>query len=170
MILPLWGWFGGDGDSRAKKNYSTKINFYAKDINTIISEVKEIDAFCLINSIFLLPKPQQILQNIKNSLTPNGKLYIIIPNIKSINYKNFHAKNPLVNNLQLNDIEFINYVQNMGYTLRATKKLCFANIYGRNELKLFSLFSAFYLRLLSFLFKFFSNKQPSYFLFIFSKN
>lgn len=156
--------------NNAKKKYSNKINFYTKDINTIINEVKNVDAFCLINSIFLLPEPLQILQNIKKSLSPNGILYIIIPNIKSINYKNFIAKNPLVNNLQLNDIEFINYVQNIGYTLRASKKLCFANVFGRNELKLFSVFSVFYLRLLSFLFKIFSNKQPSYFLFIFSKN
>lgn len=154
----------------AKNNYSKKIIFYQKDITTLISELNNVDAFCLINSIFLLPQPQNILKKIKNTLSLNGKLYVIIPNVKSINYINFNSKNPSINNIQPNHNDFINYVEDLGYKFLNSEKLCFANIYGRTELKYFSIFSVFYLRFLSFLFKKITTKEPSYFLFIFSKN
>ncbi len=154
----------------AKNNYSKKIFFFQKDIATLTSEISNVDAFCLINSIFLLPQPQTILKDIKTTLSQNGKLYVIIPNINSINYLNFNSKNPTVNNLQLNHDDFIKYTEDIGYKFLISKKLCFANVYGRPELKYFSIFSMFYLHFLNFLFKKFSNKEPSYFLFIFSKN
>mgnify|MGYP001597643360 FL=1 len=66
----------------AKKNFSgAAIKYFIRDIETVLSTENEFDAFCIINSLFLLENYDSILKHLKESIEKNkAQLLIIIPN------------------------------------------------------------------------------------------
>ncbi|HET7818687.1 MAG TPA: hypothetical protein VFL70_05225, partial [Bacteroidia bacterium] len=121
------------------------------------------------NSLFLLDKQNEIIENIHKVLTDKGNVFFIIPNINSINYINFKKNNQHVNSLELDKYEFIQYIEKFNFKLVTCKPICYANIYGRKELRFFSILAPFYLRVLNFFMSAFKTGTPSYYLFSFQR-
>ena len=155
---------------RAKANYlKENLTFEKENIFEALGKESAIDLLCVINSFFLLPDRDKLLDLIRNSIKPDGYVFFIIPNIDSINYRNFKGTNSFVNQTELTLSEFKNKMESHGLKIVFTKPLCFANLYGRKELRFLSRLAPYYLIILNYLMTFFHIGTPSYYLVVGSK-
>lgn len=84
----------------AKYKFQRKnLEYKVADIFEVFKNHSGVDYFCMINSLFLLDKQNEIIENIHKVLTDKGNVFFIIPNINSINYINFKKNNQHVNSL-----------------------------------------------------------------------
>jgi 2-polyprenyl-3-methyl-5-hydroxy-6-metoxy-1,4-benzoquinol methylase len=166
--------FGYDIDEVSIETAQSRFNapnlrFKACDIFEAISLHNNVDYFCIINSLFLLPDPKRIIEAVKNSLNDNGILFVIIPNIEGKNFKWFSSNGNQVNKLILAKNEITPYFNSFGLKVKCIESIVFTNNYGRKDIKLFSVFSHFYLSLLNKIQTFFKIGQPNYFLIVIGK-
>jgi trans-aconitate methyltransferase len=156
---------------RAASMYrSRNLSFEVKDIQSVIAGTKEIKYYTLINSLFLLPDPDNILANLYNALNPGGKVCVIVPNIKGKNYRNFidDSRNQKINGFELSPSELAKYFEKFNFEVLKIKEIVHAHFYGRNFLKKLSVFSHFYL-LFSGHFNKLVKRDGNYFLIVLSK-
>lgn len=159
--------------SNAKNNFNIKnIIFEQKDIFDVLENQKEIDVFCLINSLFLLNNQELLLKKIRIKLSNDGVLLLVIPNIESVNYKNFidAANNRKLNNMELCLDELVKYLVEKGYKVIHCKGMNFVNQYGRKEIKYMFIFSHLYLIVLNYMYRYKKERMPSYYLIVCKKN
>lgn len=154
----------------ANQEYHNKnLVFEQGNIFDVLKTKVNIDAICVINSFFLLPNRTELLSLIANSLNAEGRAYFIIPNINGINYLNFKKSNPSPNFVELSLVDFENLLKTNGMELIKHQAICYANVYGRKELKLLSRLSPYYLMVLNFFMSRFKIGTPSYYLVICKK-
>jgi len=156
----------------AKKYFTRKnLTFEVSDVFSVFQKHKNIDVFCLINSLFLLPNQDDLLKQIYNSLSKDGFLILILPNIESINYKKFinDESNKKINTLTLSKSEFNHFFSKYGFEIIRIKPIVYAHLYGRKDIKFLSVFSHLYLILLNFIQTFLKIGTPSYFLLVAKK-
>lgn len=148
----------------AKRNFSApNLHFETCDIFSVFDKHPQIDCFCMINSLFLLPKQNLLLQKVHQSLTEKGYLILILPNIDGPNYIRFKKGNPNVNTLELRENEFKTFFASHHFNLVSTQGIAFVPMYGRKDVRLFSIFAPIYLNFLNFLYSFIPAKKPNYF-------
>jgi SAM-dependent methyltransferase len=162
-------WIGVDLDKNsieyAKNNYQTeRVLFEENDIFLKLNELKNVDVLCVINSIFLLPNHDKLFCLISSCLNSDGEAYFIIPNVNSINYKNFIKDNPQVNCKEYDVKSLIEELKKYNLLTKVQKGICYANIYGRKDTKLMRRFVHHYLIALNYLMTYFKISAPSYFL------
>lgn len=162
-------WIGVDLDKKsveyAKNNYQTeRVLFEENDIFLKLNELKNVDVLCIINSIFLLPNHDKLFSLVSSCLNTDGEVYFIIPNISSINYKNFVKDNPQVNCKEYDVKSLTEELKKYNLFTKAVKEICFANIYGRRDTKIMQRFAHHYLIALNYLMTAFKIRKPSYFL------
>ena len=147
-----------------KKYFKHNLVFKTDDIFNVFESKKNVDFICLINSFFLLPNRKTLLRLMHNALNDDGHVFFIIPNIQGINYINFKKKHSDVNLIELTLTEFSQTLQDNYFEPIYSKGICYANIYGRKELKYLSIFSPIYLTILNYFWSFFKIGTPSYYL------
>ncbi len=171
--LPVFAYdISGAAISNANKNFGPlkNLHFAVADIFDVVNKHSEVDYFCMINSIFLLPDQNLLVDLVHKSLHADGKFMLIIPNIEGKNYKDFRADHPTFNSMELRDHEFADFMKKHNFKMIHREGVCFANFYGRIELKLFSYLSPFYFRFLNNVMKLFNKKTPSYWFMVFEKS
>jgi SAM-dependent methyltransferase len=145
------------------------LSYAAADIRDVFFIHPQFKYFCMINSLFMLPSQAFILQKIYEGLLRGGKTFFIIPNIHGKNYVEFKKIHPEVNNMEMTVDECTEYIESFCFTSCDKTTLIYSNIYGRKELRYFSVFAPFYLRLLSKWMSILQIGSPSYFLLSFNK-
>ena len=122
----------------AKKKFNTpNLSFQQKDIHSFVEEAVHFEVFCLINSLFLLPQPQLLLQKIKKKLRPEGKLLLILPNPESTNFKRYQKLFPEVNTFILEQKAYKDFFAELGFKITHCEGIARVPIYGRFDTKLF---------------------------------
>ena len=138
------------------------LKFQAKSIFEVLNVVERYDVVCIVNSLFLLPNIDELLKKVWLSLKCDGKLLIIVPNVKSKNFVKFQTLNPEVNSFIKEKDDLINIIQEAGFALEFQKGIVNISFYGRKELKYMSSFSNLYLTILNVLS--YKDSAPSYFI------
>lgn len=147
--------------------FKENLRYEMCDIFQVFGKHQKIDVFCLINSLFLLPQQDLLLKNIHEIINDDGCLMLILPNIEGKNYRNFllkDKKNININTLLLNSSQFTDYFAERNFKIKKMKGIVYTHFYNRFDVKLFSVFSHFYLSFLNIIQSFFKIDSPSYFL------
>lgn len=151
----------------AKANYQAhNLKFEVKNIFDVITNQQHANYFCIINSLFLLHKPEEVLQKLSVNIQRNGLLFVIVPNIEGKNYKYFNKSNEGVNKLILKPHQFEGYFKDNGFIVKKIEPIVHAHSYGRKDVKLFSVFSHFYLTFLNYFQTKYSIDTPNYYLIV----
>jgi len=137
--------------------------FKAMDIHSAIDEQKDVNYFCIINSLFLLPEPDSILTKIKPVLATDGLLFIVIPNTEGPNFKWFQNKYPGVNKLILSKEQIEPYFSSKGWRLLVMNSIVYTRTYGRRDIRFLSVLSLIYLRIINYFQSAFKIGTPNYF-------
>jgi len=121
----------------AKKNYSTaNLTFQQIEIHELIEETEKIEVFCLINSLFLLPQPEDLLKKISQKMNEKARLFLILPNPVSTNFKRFQKIAPEVNTFILERKDYDNFFKRVGLKINSCEGIVRVPIYGRRDTKL----------------------------------
>lgn len=155
-----------DSIQRAKTNFShPNINYSVNTIESVLSSQKQFDAFCIINSLFLLDNYDGILKNLMGTAAINqAKVLIIIPNTEGKNFKWFQSQHTGENKLVLKQNEIEPFFSNYGFKTELIKPICYTHHYNRKDIKLFSVFWSLYLSVLNQIQTFFKIGKANYFL------
>ncbi len=154
---------------KAKKISRPNLFFDIADIRDIAKKHTDVKYFCIINSLFLLPEPDKILEAIRINLSDDGKLFIVAPNINSVHFKRFQKDNPDVNKLILDINQLQRYFSSRGWFVDKTVKLAYTRSYKRKDAKLLSILSPVYLHFLNVFQSFFKLGKPNSYLFVLQK-
>ncbi len=121
----------------ARRKYSAdNLDFRVEDIHNLVAEIGKIDAFCLINSLFLLPRPADLLRNISQKITADGRLFLILPNPASTNFKRYQRIFPEVNTFILDPKDYTDFFIETGFEIIYNEGIARVPIYGRRDTKL----------------------------------
>jgi 2-polyprenyl-3-methyl-5-hydroxy-6-metoxy-1,4-benzoquinol methylase len=154
----------------AKRNfYKNNLFFEEADIKQAILKHSGVKYFCIINSLFLLPEPDSILNAVHNSIRNNGLLFIIVPNTEGPNFKWFEKHNPGINRLILAESEFQSYFSSNCWNLQKTIPLAYIRTFSRKDLAFLSVFAPLYLSILNYFQTLFKANTSNYFLLVMQK-
>lgn len=163
---------GTEQISHAQRLYGTgvkgNLDFKEVEIHQFLSTMDSFDSYLLVNSIFLLPEPEKLLKAIHSKLTPDGTLFMIIPNIDSANFINFQKIDPELNKLILTKEQAEKYFRNNGFKTEKIEPLAFTHFFGNKLLPFTWKFRNLYLSLTSGINKALGRKA-SYWGFVLSK-
>lgn len=150
----------------ARQNFSaTNIDYRVNTIEAILTSEKKFDAFCIVNSLFLLENYDSILKQLKTSSSENkADVLVILPNTEGKNFKWFQAQNPNENKLILPEKEIEAFFTKYGFRVQKIRPICYTHHYGRRDIKLFSVFWSLYLGFLNRIQTAFKIGKPNYFL------
>ena len=148
------------------------LRYEACDIFQVFNKHQNADVFCMINSLFLLPRQDILLLNIHRVLNQDGWFMLIVPNMEGKNYKNFLSdqNNSSINTFVLHPSQFVDYFKDRNFRILKMKGIVYAHFYKRKDVKLFSVFSHFYLLFLNKVQSLLRINQPNYFLLVLIKN
>jgi 2-polyprenyl-3-methyl-5-hydroxy-6-metoxy-1,4-benzoquinol methylase len=152
--------------ARAQLNFAgVGIRYQTKDIRSVLASEKEFDAFCIINSLFLLGDYDNILRSLKESVAANdAQLLVIIPNTVGKNFRWFQTQNKTDNKLIIEEREIKWFFEKYGFKTNFIKPICYTHHYNRTDVKLFSVFWSVYLNILNIIQTTFKIGKPNYFL------
>jgi 2-polyprenyl-3-methyl-5-hydroxy-6-metoxy-1,4-benzoquinol methylase len=151
---------------KAKQNFpALNIDFRINTIEAILGSEKQFDAFCIVNSLFLLDNYDTILSQLKSSASVNkAEIVIIIPNTEGKNFKWFQLQGTNENKLIIKESEIGSFFSKYNFKVKAIKPVCFTHHYGRSDVKLFSIFWSLYLGFLNRIQTTLKIGKPNYFL------
>jgi SAM-dependent methyltransferase len=151
----------------AKANFKApNLVFEAKSIFDVFPNLSQVDYFCIINSLFLLPDPEKILSSVREKMKDDSLLFVIVPNVQGKNYKWFIERNAGFNKLVLNSEEFASYFGKQGFEIKTTESLAYAHNFGRTDVRFLSVFAHVYLTVLNGMQKAMSIGTPNYYLIV----
>lgn len=155
-----------DSIQRAKTNFPhSNVEFSINTIQKVLDSNQQFDAFCIINSLFLLPEYDLILKTVKDKVTHyKAKVIIIIPNTEGKNFQWFQSQGTNENKLIITKQEIEPFFVNYGFTVDLIKPICYTHHYNRSDVKLFSVYWSFYLNFLNKIQSLFKIGKPNYFL------
>lgn len=156
--------------SCAKDAFSMKnIHFGIKDIFDVLQD-KKYDIICIVNSLLIFSNGEKLIPLTYNALDKQGKAIFIIPNTRSKNFQNFQVIQPSENKFIISKEEAVKRFTQAGFKVEMVKGLCWAYQHGRKELKNLKNLSGVYMMLLNAFHSCFRITEPSYYLFLLSKN
>ncbi len=126
--------FDLDSDSimNAKTNFGRpNLSYGQADIHALVLKKEKFEVFCMINSLFLLPRVDDLLEVIRKKLVDSGSFYVVIPNTKGNNFIRFSSSNPNINSLLINESEIELYFNDRGFKIKAVKPLCYSSWLNR---------------------------------------
>jgi trans-aconitate methyltransferase len=133
--FPEIDFLGVDIENHFLDTKQKNINFINSDIHQFIDNQEVISFFCMINSLYLLPNPIELLSKIFSTLEKNGTFLLIVPNIESPNFKYFNTRNPSVNTF-IPEIKVLeNELKSIGFQIIETYPIVFTPFYGRWDTK-----------------------------------
>ena len=158
--------------SRANRLYGKGTNgnleFRESDIHRFLGTIDPADVYLLINSIFLLPEPEKVLESIHTKLKDDGLLFVIIPNVQSKNFLNFQKLDGQLNKLILTKEQAEAYFLKHGFKTQKIEPVTFSYFFGNKLLRFLWRFRDLYLSLTSPINKML-GKQSNYWGFVLSK-
>ncbi len=110
------------------------IDFKTQDVHDFLDAAVEIDIYLLVNSMFLLQRPKELIGKIHRKLSAGGKLGVIIPNSGSVNFRNFQVLHPGENKQVLSKEEAADFFEGAGFRVVRTKGLGYVTIFGNTLL------------------------------------
>lgn len=120
----------------AKSKFQQKnLNFECEDIHDLVKKVEEFEIFCLINSLFLLPRPKELLRKISGKLTRNGQLLLLIPNTESENFRRYQKMEPKVNSFILHPANYFDFFEECGLKIISIEGIVKVPFFGRWDTK-----------------------------------
>ena len=122
------------------------LRFEAADIFDWLRQTPHLDAFCLINSLFLLPDTDALLRLISEKMSRQSLFVCIIPNTASRNFKNFQQLQPQVNRLQIDRADIEPFFARYGLQTESVQGIVFQHFYGLLWPKLFGPLRHWWLR------------------------
>lgn len=155
-----------DSIQRARSNFpNSNVEYTVNTIESVLNSQKQFDAFCIINSLFLLENYDQILKSLKENISSNKALaLIIIPNTDGKNFEWFQSQGTNENKLILRQNEIEPFFTKYGFKTELIKPICYTHHYDRIDVKLFSVFWSVYLRFLNRIQTSFKIGKANYFL------
>lgn len=123
-------------DRARKQNTAENVDFVQADIHKFVHKLSEIEVFCLINSLFLLPEPAELLRKISGKLTAAGRLYLILPNPASSNFRRYQKIFPEVNTFILAGKNYEEFFARCDLQMTFCEGLARVPFYGRWDTKL----------------------------------
>ncbi len=142
------------------------LHYERQDIFQVL-EQKSFDVLCIINSLFLLPDTDKLINLISEKVKGDNYLIVVIPNIKSENYKIFQKENAGINIFEKTPEELIMIFESKGLKNISSHGIGYSKIYGRKFLQIFGPFKFIYHHIENFIQKPF--KEPIYYLMVFNK-
>lgn len=122
--------------SFAEKNFITSnLTFQQNDIQNLVEEADVFDVFCLINSLFLLPNPQNILKGISEKLKSHSRLFLVIPNAESANFSRYQKMFPKVNTFILKEKQYDDFFTSVGLQIIHKEGIARIPFFGRWDIK-----------------------------------
>jgi 2-polyprenyl-3-methyl-5-hydroxy-6-metoxy-1,4-benzoquinol methylase len=146
------------------------IKYAVADINAALKgKEDQYDMVFIINSLFLLTQHELFLRNSYASLKQGGKLFVVIPNIHSENFKAFQRLDTSLNILMTSREETIDYISSFGFRHLLSADLVYASFYKRKEVRFMGPLSNLYLILLNKIYSALKKNIPSYHLLVLEK-
>jgi 2-polyprenyl-3-methyl-5-hydroxy-6-metoxy-1,4-benzoquinol methylase len=135
----------------ARQNFKADhLDFRINTIEAILASEKDFDAFCIVNSLFLLENYDKILKQLQDLAAKNkAGVFIIIPNTEGNNFKWFQSQNTNENKLIIKEEEIKGFFSGYGFKIMKVEPICYTHHYGRKDVKLFSVFWSLYLGFLN---------------------
>ncbi len=161
---------GVDIENHFLNTKQNNVSFLAKDIHQYIDNQPIISFMCIINSLYLLPNPIELLQKIFSKLEKNGQLVLIIPNIESQNFKRFQDISPSINTFLPSKNDFDSLLQQLGFEIVANYPIVFTPFYGRWDTKILFFMRHQYLHFLEKRNEKKQNRIGSYWVLVLQKN
>lgn len=150
------------------KGVKGNLDFKEIEIHQFLSTMDSFDAYLLVNSIFLLPEPEKLLDAIHSKLSSDGTLFVIIPNVHSKNFINFQKIDPALNKLILTKEQAEKYLLDNGFKTEKIEPLTFSYFFGNKLLAFTWKFRNLYLGITSTINKALGRKS-NYWGFVLSK-
>lgn len=119
-----------------RKYKKSNLKFQCQNIHSFVESIDEFEVFCLINSLFLLPEPENLLKKISTKLTDTGQLFLIIPNPESSNFKRYQKIFPDVNSFILQRKNYDSFFRELGFKVIFCEGIARIPIFGRKDTKL----------------------------------
>jgi SAM-dependent methyltransferase len=156
---------GADWHSHSSWKTSENVFFEQVEIHQFVDDQQDIQIFCLVNSLFLLPEPELLLEKIYLKLCKNGQLLLIVPNVESKNFQNFQSIEPQINVFTptLNDLTAL--LQKIGFEIVTIEPIVFTHFFGRWDTKILFFIKHRYLSMLEFFNERKTDKTNAYFLY-----
>lgn len=151
---------------KAKMNFPhPNVEYTVNTIESVLNSQQQFDAFCIINSLFLLENYDKILNTLKKSISSKKtRALIIIPNTEGKNFKWFQSQRSNENKLILKQNEIEQFFTKYGFKTELIKPICYTHHYNRTDVRLFSVFWSVYLRFLNMVQTSFKIGKANYFL------
>lgn len=139
--FPRYTVLGSDLDAskitRAQRLFRRdNLSFEAADIFDLLRKIPCLDIFCLINSLFLLPKPDELLRLAAEKMNSQSLLLCIVPNTASRNFQTFQRLRPNVNLLKINRSDIPSFFEQHGLWAEQVEGIVFQPFYGLRWLRL----------------------------------
>lgn len=112
------------------------LRFETSDIFDLLRKTPRLDVFCLINSLFMLPRADELLRLVAEKMDSQSLLLCIIPNTESRNFGTFQQLCPDVNQLIIRPPEIDSYFRQYGLRMEQAEGIVFQRFYGLRWLKL----------------------------------
>lgn len=118
--------------ARAKSSFGhlSNLRFATADIFDWLRQTPRLDAFCLINSLFLLPNTDGLMRLIAEKMDNQSLFVCIIPNTASRNFHNFQRLQPQVNHLQISHADIEPFFARYGLRAVSVQGIAFQHFYG----------------------------------------
>jgi len=139
--FPRYTVLGSDLDAskiaRAERLFlRDNLGFETADIFDLLRKTPCLDIFCLINSLFLLPKPDELLRLAAEKMNSQSLLLCIVPNTVSHNFQTFQRLRPDVNLLKINRSDIPSFFKQHGLLTEQVEGIVFQPFYGLRWLRL----------------------------------
>ena len=149
---------------------SPNLEFKVADIFSFLSEKKQYDLICVVNSLFLLPDHENLFKLLHARLNGSkARLMIITPNPEGENFKRFQEQHPGVNKIVFGKHEMTTRAAELQFAVKEITELEYAGYYGRKELRYLSVLAPFYLLSLNFFKSSSGEKRGNYILYCLEK-
>lgn len=152
--------------ARATTNFNaTNLSYEVSAAQAALAQHNQVYYTCIINSIFLLPQPEQLLSTAYSKLITGGKLFVIIPNTVGRNYQYFEQSGQAhINSLVIHHTEITNWFATIGLTVSNITPIAYTHHYNRTDTKFMSVLGHYYLNMLNKIQTALKIGTPNYFL------
>lgn len=148
---------------------SSGVQFLQGDIFDVLRGQERLDVVCILNSLFLLPRTDELITLITQKMDTLSLLVLIVPNVSGPNFAAFQRLKPGVNTFQLAESDAEPYFNRFDLRVCWKEGIVFQPFYGRLDVRLLWLWRSWYLRRLHHEAAKKVHRIPNYFLFALQK-
>jgi SAM-dependent methyltransferase len=138
--FPRYAVVGSDLDAskiaRAQRLFRRdNLRFETADIFDLLRKTPRLDVFCLVNSLFMLPRAEQLLRLAAEKMDSRSLMLCIVSNTDSRNFRAFQRLRPDVNLLKINRSDLEAFFEQQGLLAEQVVGIVFQPFYGLRWLR-----------------------------------